>query len=149
MFAYNFYIFTIVYGMVLALIKSSICFLYLRIFPDPKFRRVVWATQAFNLAMLLATLLTYLLGCRPLSYFWDGWDGEHQGYCVNVTAFTWAHAAINVALDLWMLALPASQVWKLNVNRKRKIAIFTMFGFGILYAPPRLFSPHASETGVP
>lgn len=119
--------------MVLALIKISICFLYLRLFPGPKFRLVVWATQAFNLALMVTSVLIFLLSCMPLSFFWNMWDRQHDGHCININGFAWAHAGINIALDVWMLALPASQVWKLNVNRRRKVGILAMFGFGLLY----------------
>ncbi|KAL2279610.1 hypothetical protein FJTKL_13299 [Diaporthe vaccinii] len=43
----------------------------------------------------------------------------------------WSHAIINIALDLWMLALPASQVWGLKMPLRRKIGVMIMFGLGI------------------
>lgn len=130
-----FWVFSILYAFVLAMIKISICFLYLRLFPDEKFQRIVWGTQVFNVALLLSFVVANILQCRPVSFFWNGWDGEHQGSCINVNALAWAHAAINIAFDVWLLGLPASQVWTLNVNWKRKISILAMFGLGILYVP--------------
>lgn len=44
----------------------------------------------------------------------------------------WSHAIVNIALDLWMLALPASQVWGLKMPLRRKIGVMIMFGLGIL-----------------
>lgn len=52
---------------------------------------------------------------------------------MNLEAFIYTHAALNIALDVWMLALPASQIWRLNLSWKKKIGVLAMFGFGILY----------------
>ncbi|KAJ4393561.1 hypothetical protein N0V93_002773 [Gnomoniopsis smithogilvyi] len=127
-----FFAFEAIYAFVLGVIKISICFLYLRIFPGHRFRVVVWATQVFNIALVFAFIVADVLQCRPLSYFWQGWDGEHEGYCLNLTAFVYSHAALNIALDVWMLALPASQIWQLNMNMKKKVGVIAMFGFGVL-----------------
>ena len=59
-------------------------------------------------------------------------SGEHVGRCINIYAMAWAHAIINIALDLWMLALPASQVWGLKMPFRRKLGVMVMFGLGIL-----------------
>lgn len=116
------------------MIKISICFLYLRLFPGRGFKKAVWATQAFNIVFLVSFVVTDMVQCQPLSFFWTGWDGEGHGHCINVNAFAWVHAVINIVLDFWMLALPATQVWNLDITLKTKLCILTMFGFGILYA---------------
>lgn len=110
----------------------SICFQYLRLFPGARFRRWVWATQAFNAAFTLALLAAALAQCRPMSTFWMNWDGEHPGECVDLRAMVWAHAAISIALDVWMLALPASRVYGLELDTRRKISLMIMFGLGFL-----------------
>ncbi|POS69965.1 CFEM domain-containing protein [Diaporthe helianthi] len=66
-----------------------------------------------------------------MSYFWNMWDGDHVGRCINIYAMAWAHAIINIALDVWMLALPASQVWGLKMPFRRKLGVMVMFGLGI------------------
>lgn len=128
-----FFIFEILYGFTLLLIKISICFLYLRIFPSRNFRIAVWATQVFNACVLVTFIIADMVQCAPLSYFWNSWDGEHHGRCINSPALAWTHAIINIVLDFWMLALPASQVWNLNLPARKKASVFAMFGFGILY----------------
>lgn len=133
MFLKIFFAFEAIYVCCLAIIKISICFLYLRIFPGRRFRTAVWATQVFNVALVVAFLIAEGLQCTPISFFWQGWDGEHPGYCWNLEAFIYSHAGINIALDVWMLALPASQIWRLNLSIKKKIGVLAMFGFGILY----------------
>lgn len=133
-----YFIFEMLYTIILSMIKISICFLYLRLFPAEKFRRLVWATQVFNVCVLVTFTFSSAFQCRPLSYFWTGWDGEHSGSCNNINAAAWAHAGVNIVLDIWMLGLPASQVWKLNMPARKRFNILAMFGFGILYVS----SPH-------
>ncbi|PSR87248.1 hypothetical protein BD289DRAFT_241435 [Coniella lustricola] len=112
------------------LIKASICFLFLRIFQDTTFRRLVWATQIFNLLVVLAFLGADVGQCHPLDYFWHSWDGEHKGKCIDINAMSYAHSALNIALDVWMLILPATQVWKLNMSVKWKLQSSAVFALG-------------------
>lgn len=123
------------YTLTLGLIKTSILFLYLRLFLDPKFRRTVWATQAFNLLLVGSFIISDFLQCEPIHYFWQFWDGEHSGRCFNINALAWAHSALNIALDFWMLYLPATQVWSLQMKTRKKIGVILMFGIGILWVP--------------
>lgn len=43
-----------------------------------------------------------------------------------------SHGALNVALDIWMLILPLSQLLKLGVKFKKKVGVIAMFSVGIL-----------------
>ncbi|KAJ0104205.1 CFEM domain-containing protein [Diaporthe amygdali] len=126
-----FFVFEVLYTLTLGLIKTSILFLYLRLFPEPKFRRIVWATQAFNFLMVGSFIMADFFQCQPISYFWESWDGEHSGHCFNINALAWAHSALNIALDFWMLYLPATQIWSLQMKLKKKLGVILMFGIGI------------------
>lgn len=127
-----YFIFEVLYTLTLGMIKISICFLYIRIFSNSTLRKVLWGTQIFNSLLIVAFLCADFGQCRPLSYFWNAWDQEHSGSCFNINAMAYAHSAINIALDIWMLILPATQVWKLNMSLKNKLAVSAMFSIGIL-----------------
>ncbi|KAK1585615.1 CFEM domain-containing protein [Colletotrichum navitas] len=127
----TFFVLTFLYILGLAFVKASILFLYLRIFPDQRFRRVLWLTQAFNLLLYLSFLAASLASCQPLHYVWDGWTGKTEGRCYNSNPPALAHGALNFILDIWMLFLPASQIYKLNIPRKQKLDVMVMFSVGI------------------
>ncbi|KAI6777750.1 CFEM domain-containing protein [Emericellopsis cladophorae] len=55
----------------------------------------------------------------------------HQGSCVDANAVAWASAATNIALDLWLLAVPLWQLRTLRLHRKKKIGVGLMFCVGI------------------
>ncbi|KAK2022811.1 hypothetical protein LX32DRAFT_645201 [Colletotrichum zoysiae] len=125
------YIFGICYITCLAFIKASILFLFLRIFPEGKFRMALWYTQVFNLLSLVAFLAATVASCQPIEYFWVGWSKETEGKCFDVNAFAISHGAVNVALDVWMLALPVWQIYRLKMDPKQKLGVMLMLGVGI------------------
>ena len=51
---------------------------------------------------------------------------------LNKNAIGWANAAISVALDLWMIAIPLWQIRSLNLHWKKKIGVVIMFLVGTL-----------------
>lgn len=135
-----FYILEILYFNVLALLKLSLLFFYLRIFPGKNIRRLIWATIAFDVAYGLSFVTVAIFQCKPISYYWNRFDGQHTGKCINMNALAWANAAISIALDFWMLALPLSQVFSLKMKWKKKLSVALMFCVGTLYASPPLTS---------
>lgn len=74
-----------------------------------------------------------LAQCRPVSYYWQGWDGLHDGHCIGIHALAWASAAVSIILDFWMLGLPLSQLVPLQMHWKKKLAVALMFGVGSLW----------------
>ncbi|KAK3937758.1 hypothetical protein QBC46DRAFT_356410 [Diplogelasinospora grovesii] len=129
-FTRYFYVTEIFYFILVALMKNSLLFLYLRIFPSTKVRQVLWATVVFNAVFGVTFAIVAIFQCTPVSYFWEAWDGEHAGHCLSVNAMGWANAGISIALDLWMLAIPMAQIKTLNMHWKKKLAVGLMFGVG-------------------
>ncbi|WQF90593.1 Putative extracellular membrane protein, CFEM [Colletotrichum destructivum] len=132
-FIRGFFAFEILYFVTLAVIKASILFLYLRIFGSitEVFRQVLWGTHIFNIAVCITFIIVNLNQCKPLSYMWYGWDAKYPGYCIDLSATTLSHASLNIAIDVWMLFLPATQIYKLNLQKRQKAGIMSMFGVGI------------------
>ncbi|KAK1503719.1 CFEM domain-containing protein [Colletotrichum abscissum] len=115
----------------LSTIKASILFFYLRIFPSVRFRRVLWATQGFNALLLFLYLILTFTQCRPLNKYWLGWDGEQAGVCMDFNKLVLTHVGFNILLDIWMLALPLTQLYKLNLGFKKKLGVILMFSVGL------------------
>ncbi|KAH7410718.1 hypothetical protein BKA64DRAFT_661608 [Cadophora sp. MPI-SDFR-AT-0126] len=113
----------------------KICFLlfYLRIFQSQRFRYLVWSLIVVNVIVALAFVVALCISCRPLSYSWTKWDGEHQGTCDgSMTAMALANGGISIVLDLVTLGLPISQIWGLQMETKKKIAVISMLSVGLL-----------------
>ena len=141
-----FYVMEIFYFFQVALLKLSLLYFYLRIFPGSKFRQILWATFIFNAAFGVSFVFGGIFQCQPISYYWNQWDGEHMGSCVNVNAMAWANAIseillnlkcfkdtdsmgvlVSIILDAWMLGLAISQLVKLQMHWKKKVGVGIMF----------------------
>ncbi|OHE92445.1 CFEM domain-containing protein [Colletotrichum orchidophilum] len=127
----TFFIAQLLYTTNLMLIKCSILFIFLRIFPGEKIRVVLWATQAFSLALGVAYILLGVFQCQPIDLVWKQWSREYPGHCVPLITIGLSHGAINIALDVWMLLLPVTQVMALNMKRQKKWAVLFMFSLGL------------------
>jgi hypothetical protein len=123
----------VLYFAEITLLKLALLFFYLRIFPHRRVRLVIWYTVAFNsVTGIMFVLVTAFLQCRPISSFWTLWDGMHAGKCLDRNALAWANATISIALDIWMLILPLSQLKKLQLSWKKKLGVSAMFSVGFL-----------------
>ncbi|KAF2464991.1 uncharacterized protein BDR25DRAFT_91906 [Lindgomyces ingoldianus] len=125
-----FYILEVLYFSQVSLLKLSLLFFYLRIFPGKPVRRLIWATIIFNTLYGVAFVLTAIFQCRPISFYWNSWDAEHSGHCININALGWANATISIVLDIWMLAIPMSQLIHLKLAWKKKVGVAMMFCVG-------------------
>lgn len=68
--------------------------------------------------------------CHPVSYFWQGWDGEHKGGCIDANSFIYAGSGINISIDISIILLPLPELFKLQLSQKKKVAIMAMFSVG-------------------
>ncbi|KAH9878921.1 hypothetical protein J1614_002356 [Plenodomus biglobosus] len=124
------YALEVLYFLQIALIKLTLLFFFLRIFPKPMIRRLLWGTVAFNVICGLAFVIVAIFQCQPISYYWTSWDRERPGKCVNINAVAWSNAIISIVLDIWMLALPLYEIFHLQLSWRKKISVAVMFCVG-------------------
>ncbi|KAL4943083.1 hypothetical protein BDV06DRAFT_211360 [Aspergillus oleicola] len=117
----------------IALSKMSMLLLYLRLFPYSKLRLIVKLIFAFTTVWGVVILLANVFACQPISYFWNMWDGEHEGKCLDAAQLLWAHAIINIVLDAVIIVLPQPMLFKLQTSTRRKVWLAFMFSAGIVY----------------
>ncbi|CAL3969420.1 unnamed protein product [Diplocarpon coronariae] len=127
-----FWISEIVYFIAISLLKISFLLFFLRIFTDNRFRKAVCVLVVINILVAVLFVTTLCTTCRPASYIWYQWDGEHPGKCGNLNALFFANAMINIALDLATLALPISQIINLNMSKKKKLSVSLMMSVGLI-----------------
>lgn len=121
------YLCEVFYIITIALIKYSILFFYLRIFPKKSFRLSCWLLMAFCTASAVAFVIVTIFQCRPISYVWKK---ELRGKCLNYNAAAWANATINIVQDILILVVPISEVRHLQLTKKKKIGMYAMFSVG-------------------
>lgn len=126
---------TIIYILTFLFVKLSLVFFYLQIFSTHSVRRVrwvLWATVLFNIFVMIAFVIVSIFQCKPISFYWNRWDGKHKGTCVSISALAWSYTAIQIALSFWLLAIPIWLVRSLKLTRRKKLGVFFMFIVGTL-----------------
>ncbi|GKU13210.1 unnamed protein product, partial [Fusarium langsethiae] len=123
----------VTYFIVLGLVKASILAFYLRIFPDHKFRIAVWVTQCVNIASAASYVVLILLQKNPISLNWTGDNASHpHGNVLSDKLLYLTHGILSMALDVWMVILPLTQLCHLGLKFRKKVGVMSMFSCGIL-----------------
>lgn len=137
-FSLLFYVLTVLYIILISGVKISLCLFYLVLFTNPIPQRLVWGAIAFHVAFGIAFTIVLVFQCNPISDPWSRYDSLGSkggndykvGRCINVNATGWASAAINLASDVWLLAIPVFQIRKLKLHWKKKVGAILMFEVG-------------------
>jgi hypothetical protein len=125
-----FYAMASLYFTQVTLLKLSLIFFYIRVFPSKEVQRLLWGTVVFVTLWGIAFVITAIFQCQPIHYFWTKWDGLHKGSCLDINAITASNAAISIALDFWILGIPLWQLWGLKLHWKKKAGVALMFCVG-------------------
>ena len=125
------------YLVLTSITKTSILLFYFRLFgTHRRFKKLLYITQALVVVWFIASLIPAIIRCLPIH---DSWNPSVVGsldirhYCIQGGDYLIASSAFNVALDFWILALPLSVVWKLQLSTRRKVGLSGVFLLGGLY----------------
>jgi hypothetical protein len=119
------------YLLTIGLVKVSILFFYLRVFPKKSFRLLCWLMIAFCTANMLAFVLVTIFQCRPISFAWAK-TSMHEGTCLNYNAAAWTNAGVNILQDFLIVVLPLHELRSLQLCKAKKLGVYAMFGMGSL-----------------
>ncbi|KAG5931167.1 hypothetical protein E4U53_001930 [Claviceps sorghi] len=131
-FGLFFYIMEIMYLVLITLVKICLSLFYLNVFPGRGIRKLLWITVGFHVAFGLAFILKTVFQCSPVEYSWTRYDGNPatRGRCINIHVSGWANAVLGVLADIWLIALPLTQLQKLQLHWKKKVGAAIMFMTG-------------------
>ncbi|KAH6714062.1 hypothetical protein BKA61DRAFT_689549 [Leptodontidium sp. MPI-SDFR-AT-0119] len=122
----------ILYFLSISLLKIAFLLFFFRIFPSRRFRQIVWCLVGLNTVLAITYVIIVCTICRPLYYMWTQWEGEHEGSCIDMNTLAFANAGIGILLDLVTLGLPISQIRRLQLGLRKKIAVSSMLSVGII-----------------
>lgn len=114
----------------LFLSKLSLFLLYRKLFSVKRYMRIlinVGIVFAFATYMTVIPLGTYY--CTPRKG--QTWISP-EIKCGKALPYTIASGATNIIVDLYLLCLPIPIVWRLNLSRKRKAGVLSVFMVGII-----------------
>ena len=89
---------------------------------------------ALTVAYGIAFLFVVIFQCLPVSSGWLNWDLEGHGKCMQSNKMMISASAINIALDLLIIALPIPKVASLQATTSTKVQVIAMFSMGFVYA---------------
>ncbi|KAI4698727.1 hypothetical protein J4E81_005338 [Alternaria sp. BMP 2799] len=116
----------IVYYLSLGLTKGSMLLQYRRIFPTKKFQIANWLTMGVVVAYTIWTVFSSIFTCTPVRAFWT----HEKSTCLNQFAVWFTNAAINILTDFAIILLPIPVIQKLNLGKRQKIGLISIFAVG-------------------
>lgn len=128
-----------------ALTKCSVALLLARLILLRSRLIVCYGLVAVSALWGLASFLVIAIKCtdRP------PWVLVGPGKCVNTTLTWQVITAVNVAIELGLLAIPVWLVWSLQTNFSRKLTVVAVFGLRVLVIPAALVRLHYLQTVLP
>lgn len=110
------------YVTLLASVKASMLFFFLRIFPATFMKRSSYIALGVVFLWWVAYLCACIFLCNPVSAQWTT-----EGTCGAYMPMIQSLIATNAVGDLIVMALPMSSIWGLQTRRTDKIGIVTCF----------------------
>ncbi|PVI08719.1 hypothetical protein DM02DRAFT_713916 [Periconia macrospinosa] len=115
-----------IYHLALLFVKLSIVCQYMRIFRGVMFQRTCKILLGVLAIYGCSTVFGSIFMCIPVQFFW----GVGKGSCLNKLAFSFSNAALNIATDIFVFAMPIPLIKSLNMSKKKKIALGVVLGLG-------------------
>ncbi|KAF2677970.1 hypothetical protein K458DRAFT_377526 [Lentithecium fluviatile CBS 122367] len=120
------------------LIKISILLFYRRLSAravSNTFRWVTWLSIGFIGGSSVAFTLVPIVGCKPMSAFWEQLDvvkvlSGYQYHCFNEGVDVFLAGVVSATQDLLAALLPTFLYWNLRIPILQKLALFGIFAIG-------------------
>ncbi|PYH96172.1 integral membrane protein [Aspergillus ellipticus CBS 707.79] len=115
------------YNAALLLAKASILMQYFRVFPTRRMRRICWTMIGMLATYGSWAVLSAFLNCIPVAKFWNP---TIDGYCLSMEGLWFSNASMHIATDIAILLIPIPAMWGLELPRKQKMALVSIFALG-------------------
>lgn len=122
-----FYLYQICYKLLGGFTKLTFCFLYLRIFNQRWFHKLVITVATIVALGSLAFTLGTVFQCTPVH---RAWDRTVPGHCTSNMAFWFSHAAFNSFFDIVVYLLPIPLIRTLKLAKGQKTGLISIFSLG-------------------
>lgn len=117
----------ILHTCAMPIVKASVLVLYLRTFPNRRFKIAVCIVATYVLLWWVSIFLATIFQCNPISDNW-GTQLSRMSGCISDINIVYETAAVtSLVSDVLILALPFPLVWKLHMRREHKVAVLRIF----------------------
>lgn len=115
------------YNAALLCAKASILMQYFRVFPTKRMRVVCWVLIGVLATYGSWAVLSAFLNCIPVAKFWNP---TLPGYCINQKGLWFSNASMHIFTDLAILIIPIPALHALELPKRQKIALISIFALG-------------------
>jgi hypothetical protein len=104
----------------------------MRLFSTPNFKKVCYGIITYTCLWTIAALGASTFECIPVNFFWD--KTIPGGHCVPnaLRTISFTNGVTSFAGDLFIFCMPLPMIWKLQMNKRRRIALGGIFTVGAL-----------------
>ncbi|RDH27188.1 P-type ATPase [Aspergillus welwitschiae] len=123
------------YSWSAAITKISIAIALLRLAVQKAHRIVLWAVTGLVVVAGIMIWLVFLAGCQPVSYFWSHVTANQHGSCIQrqiLLDIGYLYSFLIVFSDITLGIMPAVLIWRLQMDRRTKIALAGVLSLGAL-----------------
>lgn len=111
--------------------KLSVLAYYWRMFPTRTMKKYIWLLTYTCGIWFVGVLIGNLVECQPISFFWNKLSSSGNGVChFRVEVYLIIVAAPNIVIDTLTIILPVYEVWHLQLERWKRIAVSGIFVVG-------------------
>jgi hypothetical protein len=96
---------------------------------------------AIIIAYGLWTFIASILTCYPVAYFWD--KSIKGGHCLNLLAYWFSNAGMNIATDLALYIMPIPVLNSLQLPRRQKYGLMLVFAVGLFVVITSILRLHS------
>ncbi|KAL4792187.1 hypothetical protein BDV19DRAFT_392359 [Aspergillus venezuelensis] len=118
-----------------AVSKIAIAVALLRLAVRRLHRFILWANCVVIVIIGLVFWLVLLFDCNPVSYFWERTNFLKQGTCLSthvLLIIAYTYSCVTIICDFTLGILPVFLVWRLQMNKRTKLALMGIFGLGAI-----------------
>ncbi|KAK3498877.1 uncharacterized protein B0T23DRAFT_3424 [Neurospora hispaniola] len=122
-----------IYSLALMFVKMSITVQCYRVFRTPRMQKFFKIYFVLVVIYGLWTVFGTFFTCWPINLWWEMVRRERapKGACMDKNIITFANAGINIASDLVLAIIPIPLLWKLQIPKKQKLVLTSLFGMGM------------------
>ncbi|KAF7957017.1 hypothetical protein EAE96_004338 [Botrytis aclada] len=119
----------IIYFVCVAVTKTAILILYLRLATSKVLRTLIWGVMVFVALTSLSCVIATIFQCTPISKAWEQ-PVTDKGHCIQVNALFYANAGLDIFQDLVIYVLPMKMLYAIQIPRRQKYALMIVFAVG-------------------
>lgn len=126
---------SLLYIVISLLTKWIVGLFLLRICPRKRWRQItIWTILGSVTVFSILYFFFDIFSCQPVQYEWTRYNPQPAEGTCNATTFatvtTYIGAVLNIIADWVLPALPATLVWKSQIEQRVKISIIALLCLG-------------------